>query len=181
MAGSVNKVILLGNVGRDPEIRRTQDGRPIANLSIATSERWRDKASGEQKEKTEWHRVVVFNDNLCKVIEQYVKKGSKLYIEGQLQTRKWTDQSGAEKYSTEVVLQNFGGTLTLLDGRPGAGSGMGAMQEGGADYGGGYDSGPPSGGGSAPSAGGYSAGRGASKSGGASKSFDKQLDDEIPF
>ena len=116
MAGSVNKVILVGNLGADPEIRRTQDGRPIANLRIATSESWRDKNTGERREKTEWHRVVVFNEGLCKVVEQYVKKGSKVYIEGQLQTRKWTDQSGVEKYSTEVVLQGFGGTLTMLDG-----------------------------------------------------------------
>ena len=107
MAGSVNKVILVGNLGKDPEIRRTQDGRPIANLSVATSESWRDKATGERKEKTEWHRVVIFNEGLCKVAEQYLKKGAKVYIEGQLQTRKWTDQSGVEKYSTEVVLQGF--------------------------------------------------------------------------
>ena len=118
MAGSVNKVILVGNLGKDPEIRRTQDGRPIANLSIATSELWRDKNTGEKKEKTEWHRVVIFNENLCKVAEQYLKKGAKVYIEGQLQTRKWQDQSGAEKYSTEVVLQGFNGQLTMLDGRP---------------------------------------------------------------
>lgn len=117
MAGSVNKVILVGNVGKDPEIRRTQDGKQIANLSIATSETWRDKNTGERKEKTEWHRVVVFNEGLCKVVEQYVKKGSKLYVEGALQTRKWTDQSGVEKYSTEVVLQGFGGVLTMLDGK----------------------------------------------------------------
>jgi single-strand DNA-binding protein len=115
MAGSVNKVILLGNLGADPEIRRTQDGRPIANLRIATSENWRDKATGEKREKTEWHRVVIFNDNLCRVAEQYLKKGSKVYVEGQLQTRKWTDQQGVERYSTEVVLQNFRGELTLLD------------------------------------------------------------------
>jgi single-strand DNA-binding protein len=115
MAGSVNKVIIVGNVGKDPEIRRTQDGKPIANLSIATSETWRDKNTGERKEKTEWHRIVVFNEGLCKVVEQYVKKGSKLYVEGALQTRKWTDQSGVEKYSTEVVLQGFGGALTMLD------------------------------------------------------------------
>lgn len=115
MAGSVNKVILVGNLGADPEIRRTQDGRPIANLRIATSESWRDKASGERKEKTEWHRVVVFNEGLCKVVEQYCQKGQKLYIEGQLQTRKWTDQSGVEKYSTEVVLNGYGSTLTMLD------------------------------------------------------------------
>ena len=119
MAGSVNKVILVGNLGKDPEIRRTQDGRPIANLSVATSESWRDKATGERKEKTEWHRVVIFNEGLCKVAEQYLKKGAKVYIEGQLQTRKWTDQSGAEKYSTEIVLQRFRGELTLLDSRAG--------------------------------------------------------------
>ena len=123
MAGSVNKVILVGNLGKDPEIRRTQDGRPIANLSIATSETWRDKETGERKEKTEWHRVVIFNEGLCKVAEQYLKKGAKVYIEGALQTRKWTDQSGVEKYSTEVVLQGFNSTLTMLDGRGGGGGG----------------------------------------------------------
>lgn len=115
MAGSVNKVILVGNVGAEPEIRRTQDGRPIANIRLATSESWRDKNTGERREKTEWHRIVVFNEGLCKVIEQYIKKGSKLYIEGALQTRKWTDQSGVEKYSTEVVLQGFNSVLTMLD------------------------------------------------------------------
>lgn len=114
MAGSVNKAIIVGNVGKDPEIRRTQDGRPIANLSLATSESWKDKHTGERKEKTEWHRVVVFNENLCKIIEQYVHKGDKLYIEGALQTRKWTDQSGAEKYSTEIVLQGYNGVMTIL-------------------------------------------------------------------
>jgi len=123
MAGSVNKVILVGNLGKDPEIRRTQDGRPIANLSIATSETWRDKGTGERKEKTEWHRVVIFNEGLCKVAEQYLKKGAKVYIEGALQTRKWTDQAGVEKYSTEVVLQGFNSTLTMLDGRSGGGGG----------------------------------------------------------
>jgi single-strand DNA-binding protein len=170
MAGSVNKVILVGNVGKDPEIRRTQDGRPIANLSLATSETWRDKQTGERKEKTEWHRVVIFSEPLCKVVEQYVKKGSKLYIEGALQTRKWTDQSGAEKYSTEVVLQGFNGTLTMLDG---AGGGRGAsvgMQEGGSDYGsdGGFGSSEPR--------------RVTKTGGGGSKgNFDKALDDEIPF
>ena len=122
MAGSVNKVILVGNLGKDPEIRRTQDGRPIANLSIATSETWRDKGTGERKEKTEWHRVVIFSEPLCKIVEQYLKKGAKVYIEGALQTRKWTDQSGVEKYSTEVVLQGFNSTLTMLDGRSGGGS-----------------------------------------------------------
>jgi single-strand DNA-binding protein len=115
MAGSVNKVILIGNLGKDPEIRRTQDGKAIANLSIATSETWRDKNTGERKEKTEWHRVVIFSEPLCKIVEQYCQKGQKLYIEGSLQTRKWTDQSGVEKYSTEVVLQSYGGTLTMLD------------------------------------------------------------------
>jgi single-strand DNA-binding protein len=134
MAGSVNKVILVGNLGKDPEIRRTQDGRPIANLSIATSESWRDKATGERKEKTEWHRVVIFNEGLCKVAEQYLKKGAKVYIEGQLQTRKWTDQSGVEKYSTEVVLQGFNSNLTMLDGRGGGGGSFGS-DDSGADFG----------------------------------------------
>jgi len=115
MAGSVNKVILIGNLGADPEIRRTQDGRPIANLRLATSDSWRDKATGERREKTEWHRVVIFNENLCRIAEQYLKKGSKVYIEGALQTRKWQDQSGQDRYSTEVVLQGFRGELTLLD------------------------------------------------------------------
>ncbi|WP_414461755.1 single-stranded DNA-binding protein [Hyphomicrobium sp. DY-1] len=114
MAGSVNKAILVGNVGKDPEIRRTQDGRPIANLSIATSDTWRDKQTGERKERTEWHRVVCFNEGLSGVIEKYVRKGTKLYVEGSLQTRKWTDQSGAEKYSTEIIIQPFNGTLTIL-------------------------------------------------------------------
>ena len=123
MAGSVNKVILIGNVGKDPEIRRTQDGRPIANLRIATSESWRDKTTGERKEKTEWHSVVIFNEGLCRVVEQYVKKGSKLYIEGALQTRKWQGQDGQDRYSTEVVLQGFNSTLTMLDGRSGGGGG----------------------------------------------------------
>jgi single-strand DNA-binding protein len=122
MAGSINKVILVGNLGADPEIRRTQDGRPVANLRVATSESWRDKTTGERKEKTEWHRVVIFNENLCRVAEQYLKKGSKVYIEGQLQTRKWQDQSGQDRYSTEVVLQGFRGELALLD-RAGTSSG----------------------------------------------------------
>lgn len=115
MAGSVNKVILIGNVGKDPEIRSMQDGKEIADFSIATSESWKDKSTGERKEKTEWHRIVVFNEGLVRVIKSYVKKGSKLYLEGQLQTRKWTDKDGVEKYSTEIVLQNFGGTLVMLD------------------------------------------------------------------
>ena len=121
MAGSVNKVILVGNLGRDPEIRSTQDGTRVANLSLATSESWRDKSSGERRERTEWHRVVVFNDRLVDVCERFLKKGSKIYIEGALQTRKWTDQSGQEKYTTEVVLQKFRGELTMLDGRGGGG------------------------------------------------------------
>ncbi len=133
MAGSVNKVILVGNLGKDPEVRRTQDGRPIVNLSVATSETWRDKATGERKEKTEWHRVVIFNEGLAKVAEQYLKKGAKVYIEGQLQTRKWTDQSGAEKYTTEVVLQGFNSALTMLDGRGGGGGSFG--EEPGGDFG----------------------------------------------
>lgn len=117
MAGSVNKVILVGNLGRDPEIRTTQDGREIANISVATSESWKDRSTGERREKTEWHRVVIFNDNLVNIVKNYLKKGSKVYLEGQLQTRKWQDQSGQEKYSTEVVLQGFNGVLTMLDTR----------------------------------------------------------------
>ena len=122
MAGSVNKVILVGNLGKDPEVRRMGSGEPVVNLSVATSESWKDKSTGERKEKTEWHRVVIFNENLARVAEQYLKKGSKVYVEGQLQTRKWTDQSGQDKYSTEVVIQRFRGDLTLLDAR-GGGSG----------------------------------------------------------
>ena len=163
MAGSVNKVILVGNLGKDPEIRRTQDGRPIANLSVATSETWRDKATGERKEKTEWHRVVIFNEGLAKVAEQYLKKGAKVYVEGSLQTRKWTDQSGAEKYSTEVVLQGFNSVLTMLDGRGGGGGSFG--EEPGGDFG---SSGPVS---SAP--------RRAVAAGGGSRNSD--MDDDIPF
>ncbi|PWW03948.1 single-strand binding protein [Hoeflea marina] len=172
MAGSVNKVILIGNLGADPDIKRTQDGRPIANLSIATSESWRDKNSGERREKTEWHRVVIFNEGLCKIAENYLKKGAKVYIEGQLQTRKWTDQSGVDKYSTEVVLQGFNGNLTMLDGRGeggggGGGGGGGRVSGGGSsgpDYGGDY--GGSSGGGGRPSGGGGSS---------------RDLDDDIPF
>ncbi len=141
MAGSVNKVILVGNLGKDPEIRRTQDGRPIANLSIATSDTWRDKATGERKEKTEWHRVVIFSEPLCKVVEQYLKKGAKVYIEGALQTRKWTDQAGVEKYSTEVVLQGFNSVLTMLDGRGGGGSSI--SDDAGGDFGSGGPSAAP--------------------------------------
>jgi single-strand DNA-binding protein len=167
MAGSVNKVILVGNLGKDPEIRRTQDGRPIANLRIATSETWRDKATGERREKTEWHSVVIFNENLCKIAEQYLRKGSKVFIEGALQTRKWQGQDGQDRYSTEVVLQGFNGNLTMLDGRAG-GMGEGGQADYAGDTGGSYD---------APPARSSSPSRGGSKGG----SFDKQLDDEIPF
>jgi single-strand DNA-binding protein len=142
MAGSVNKVILVGNLGRDPEIRSTQDGTRVANLSLATSESWRDKNSGERRERTEWHRVVVFNDRLVEICERYLKKGSKIYIEGALQTRKWTDQSGQEKYTTEVVLQKFRGELTMLDGRGGGGAGDSDDAGGGFSDSGGGSSGP---------------------------------------
>lgn len=136
MAGSLNKVMLIGNLGADPEIRRLPSGGSVANMRIATSETWRDKNSGERREKTEWHNVVVFNDNLVRVIEQFVKKGSKLYIEGQLQTRKYQDKSGQDRYSTEVVLQGFNGQLTLLDGRgEGGSSGREMTDRGGSDFG----------------------------------------------
>src|SRR6478609_1920614 len=142
MAGSVNKVILVGNLGRDPEMRRLGSGDPVCNLRLATSESWKDKATGERKEKTEWHSVVIYNDNLARVAEQYLRKGSKVYIEGQLQTRKWTDQSGVEKYTTEVVLQRFRGEMTILDGRGGGGDFAGEDEGGGqisrgGDFGGG--------------------------------------------
>jgi single-strand DNA-binding protein len=141
MAGSVNKVILVGNLGRDPEVRRLNNGEPVVNLRVATSETWKDKASGERKERTEWHSVVIFNENLARIAEQYLKKGSKVYLEGQLQTRKWTDQSGQERYTTEVVLQRFRGELTILDSRGNGGDQIeeehsgGGIQRGG-DYGG---------------------------------------------
>ena len=185
MAGSVNKVILIGNLGKDPEIRRTQDGRPIANLRVATTESWRDKNSGERREKTEWHSVVIFNEGLCRVAEQYLKKGAKVYIEGQLQTRKWQDQSGQDRYSTEVVLQGFGGTLTMLDGRSGGGgmsAGAGMAEDGPGDYGG-YSSGGGDygGGGGYGDSGSSRSGGSRSGGGGGSKGFDKPLDDEIPF
>ncbi|HEV7600416.1 MAG TPA: single-stranded DNA-binding protein [Bradyrhizobium sp.] len=165
MAGSVNKVILVGNLGKDPEVRRMQNGNPVVNLSVATSENWRDKATGERKEKTEWHRVVIFSEGLAKVAEQYLKKGAKVYIEGQLQTRKWTDQSGVEKYSTEVVLQGFNSNLTMLDGRAGGGGGNFGSDDSGGDFG----SGGPSGG--APRRA-VAAGTGARNS---------DMDDDIPF
>lgn len=131
MAGSVNKVILIGNLGRDPEVRSTQDGMKIVQLSVATSESWKDKASGERKDKTEWHRVVIFNERLAETAEKYLRKGAKIYVEGQLQTRKWTDKDGVEKYTTEVVLSRFRGELTMLDGRGGEGGSMGAGSGGG--------------------------------------------------
>jgi single-strand DNA-binding protein len=162
MAGSINKVILVGNLGRDPEIRRTQDGRPVANLRVATTDSWRDKTTGEKRERTEWHTVVIFSEGLCRVAEQYLRKGSKVYLEGQLQTRKWQGQDGQDRYTTEVVLQNFSSQMVLLD-RPGAGSGAsGGMQEddqlayAAADTG------------DAPRR-------------SAKPAFDKKIDDEIPF
>ncbi len=137
MAGSVNKVILVGNLGRDPEIRSMQNGGRVANLSLATSENWKDRNSGERREKTEWHRVVIFNENLVRLCENYLKKGSKVYLEGQIETRKWQDQGGQERYTTEIVLRPFRGELTMLDGRGGGGDSMGP------DDGGGFSSGPP--------------------------------------
>ena len=165
MAGSVNKVILIGNLGADPEIRRTQDGRPVANLRLATSESWRDKATGERKEKTEWHRVIIFNENLCRIAEQYLKKGSKVFVEGQLQTRKWQDQSGQDRYSTEVVLQGFRGELTLLD-RAGGGSSGGEFS-GGDDTGEFGSTGPTR--------------KVAAPAGAGSRGSRSEMDDEIPF
>ena len=140
MAGSVNKVILVGNLGADPEVRQTQDGRPIVNLRVATSDSWKDKNTGERRERTEWHRVVIFSEGLARVAEQYLRKGSKVYLEGQLQTRKWQDQSGQDRYSTEVVLQGFNSNLTMLDGRRDSGGGS-DFGGGGNDYGGGGRSG----------------------------------------
>jgi single-strand DNA-binding protein len=156
MAGSVNKVILIGNLGADPEVRHTQDGRPIVNLRLATTDSWRDKSSGERREKTEWHRVVIFSEGLARVAEQYLRKGAKVYVEGALQTRKWEDQSGQERYTTEVVLQGFNSTLTMLDGRQQSGGASESGSGGGGDFG---RTKPLSGGGS----------------------FNKELDDEIPF
>jgi len=171
MAGSVNKVILVGNLGRDPEIRSTNDGTRIANLNLATSESWRDRNSGERKERTEWHRVVIFNENLVGIAEKYLRKGSKVYVEGALQTRKWTDNAGVEKYSTEVVLTRFRGELTMLDGaRDGgrSGAGGGAIE-------GGYDEGDPGDFGGAPRA------AAAPMGGGRGRAANADLDDEIPF
>ncbi|MEW7006863.1 single-stranded DNA-binding protein [Lentilitoribacter sp. EG35] len=170
MAGSVNKVILVGNLGADPDVKRTQDGRPIVNLSIATSESWRDKNTGERRDKTEWHRVVIFSEGLCRVAENYLKKGSKVYLEGALQTRKWQDQNGQDKYSTEVVLQGFNSTLTMLDGRndnQGGGGNFGSNQ-GGGNFGG-SQGGGNQGGGNIPGGSGDSGG------------FSNDMDDDIPF
>ena len=167
MAGSVNKVILVGNLGRDPEVKSMQDGRSMVNMSIATSENWRDRQSGERKERTEWHRVVIFNEKLAEVAQKFVRKGSKIYVEGQLSTRKWTDQSGQERYTTEVVIPRFGGALTMLDGRTGG--------EGGGGGGGGGMDDDFGGGGGQMSGGGGSGGRPAAPRGKA------ELDDDIPF
>ena len=176
MAGSVNKVILIGNLGRDPEVRSFQNGGKVCNLRIATSETWKDKNTGERREKTEWHSVAVFQEGLVRIAEQYLRKGSKVYIEGQLQTRKWQDQSGQDKYSTEVVLQGYGGTLTMLDGRDGGGGG--ASSGGEFDGGSGYDSGLDSG--YSGSGSGSGSGGGAPQ-GGISPAPSRDLDDEIPF
>ncbi len=166
MAGSINKVILVGNLGKDPEIRSTQDGREIAHLTIATSDTWKDKNSGERKEKTEWHRVVIFNDGLVGVAKNYLKKGAKVYIEGALQTRKWTDQAGVEKYSTEVVLQGYGGNLTMLDGKRESGGGSSDEYGSAGNSGGGYDDVS------------YNAPQ---RSAARSSAPAQELDDEIPF
>ncbi len=183
MAGSVNKVILVGNLGKDPEVRSTQDGNKIVNLTLATSETWNDRASGERKEKTEWHRVVIFNDRTADVAERFLKKGAKIYVEGSLQTRKWTDQQGQERYSTEVVIGRFNGQLTMLDGRSGggeSGGGFGGGSEAGAGGGGGYAPRERAPAAARPAAGGARGGAGA---GGPSWDAPKggDLDDEIPF
>ena len=174
MAGSVNKVILIGNLGRDPEVRTFQNGGKVCNLRIATSETWKDRNTGERRERTEWHSVAIFQEGLVRIAEQYLRKGSKVYIEGQLQTRKWQDQSGQDRYSTEVVLQGYGGTLTMLDGRDGGsgGGGGGNYGGGGDNYGGGGGGGGDNYGGSGSSSSGPS-----SAPGGPSRDFD----DEIPF
>ncbi|OED47852.1 single-stranded DNA-binding protein [Leisingera sp. S232] len=176
MAGSLNKVMLIGNLGRDPEVRSFQNGGKVCNLRIATSETWKDRNTGERREKTEWHSVAVFSEGLVRVCEQYLRKGSKVYIEGQLQTRKWQDQSGQDRYSTEVVLQGFGSTLTMLDGRGEGGGGQGG---GGGSYGGGNQGGGYGGGYDSGSQGGSQGGaQGGGFGGGASHNID---DDEIPF
>jgi single-strand DNA-binding protein len=181
MAGSVNKVILIGNLGRDPEVRSFQNGGKVVNLRIATSETWRDKQSGERKERTEWHSVAIFNEALAKIAEQYLKKGSTVYIEGQLETRKWQDQSGADRYTTEIVLRQFRGELTLLGGRGeggGGGGGAGYDDRGGYDD---YGSGASGGAGSGGSAGGRGGYGGGSAPGGPAGGRSSDMDDEIPF
>lgn len=177
MAGSVNKVILVGNLGRDPEVRSFQNGGKVVNLRIATSESWRDKQSGERKERTEWHSVAIFSEPLAKIAEQYLKKGSKVYIEGTLETRKWQDQSGADRYTTEVVLRPYRGELTLLDGREGGGGGGGSY---GDERGGGQEEAPRSGGSGGGSRGGYSDAPARGGYGGAPAGRG-DIDDEIPF
>lgn len=167
MAGSVNKVILIGNLGRDPETRTFQNGGKVCNLRIATSETWKDKSTGERREKTEWHSVAIFSEGLVRVAEQYLRKGSKVYLEGKLQTRKWQDQSGQDKYSTEIVLQGFDATLVMLDGRGEGGGGGGGGQDSGSDYGGDY--------------GGASGGGGGGASSPAPSRPSRDMDDEIPF
>jgi single-strand DNA-binding protein len=175
MAGSVNKVILVGNLGRDPEAKSLPSGGKLVNLNVATSETWRDKMSGERKDKTEWHRVVIFDENLARIAEQYLRKGSKVYLEGQLQTRKWQDQSGADKYSTEIVLQRFNSTMVLLDGRGEGASGGGSEFGGSDDFGGGSSRG-------GNDFGGGRSGAGApAKKGLGGGSFDDDLDDDVPF
>ncbi|NHN83472.1 single-stranded DNA-binding protein [Acetobacter musti] len=182
MAGSVNKVILVGNLGKDPEIRSSQNGQKIASFSVATSDTWNDRASGERRERTEWHRVVVFNERLADVVERFVKKGRKVYLEGTLQTRKWTDQSGQERYTTEVVLDRFRGELVLLDGRGGSEGGEGGGYSGGGSYGGGTPSGGGYGGGSsAPRQIGAPRGGAPASPGGWDAPGGSDLDDEIPF
>ena len=168
MAGSLNKVMLIGNLGKDPEVRSFQNGGKVCNFSLATSESWKDKNSGERREKTDWHNVAIFNENLVRIAEQFLKKGSKVYIEGSLQTRKWQDQAGADKFTTEVVLQNFNGTLVLLDRAEGGGGGG---QRGGGS--GGYNQ----------EEGSYGGGGGAARGGGATRpgAFDSDLDDDVPF
>ena len=193
MAGSVNKVILIGNLGRDPEIRTFGNGGKVCNLRIATSETWRDKTSGERKEKTEWHSVAIFNEGLANVAERFLRKGSKVYIEGQLQTRKWQDQNGQDKYSTEIVLQGFNSVLTMLDGPNGGqgGGGGGGRSGGGNDWGGGddfgggssgsYGGGGSRGGASGGASGGGRGGFGGGQSGGPGGGFADDLDDDVPF
>jgi single-strand DNA-binding protein len=178
MAGSVNKVILIGNLGKDPEARSMNNGGEVVSFSIATSESWNDKASGEKRDKTEWHNIVIFNENLGRIAKQYLRKGSSVYVEGQLQTRKWTDQSGADRYTTEIVLQRFRGELTLLGGRAegGGGGNQGGGSRGGDDWG--NDGGNQFSGGGGASRGGGSGGGGSS---GGGSPFDSDLDDDVPF